>query len=241
MPLRDHFRPPVTKQRSWDSFHGMWPAMIVQQLFELLPAGYVAAPTVHFGTNFEVDVSAFEQDDAHSQVSSANGGVAIMAPPAPTLTLEADLSDQDEFEVRIYDEEQGQRLVAAIEIVSPSNKDRPEHRRAFVAKVAALLQKEVCVSVVDLVTTRQTNLYADVLSLIERSDPALGPVPAHLYSVTIRSRKPPERPSLLDLWYYPLKLGQPLPSLPIWLSPQSHILLSLEASYEQTCRLLKIA
>src|SRR6188472_3506089 len=104
----------------------MWPAMIVRQLFELLPAGYIAAPTVHFGT-----------------------------------------SGQDEFEVRIYDEEQGQRLVAAIEIISPSNKDRPEHRRAFVAKVAALLQKEVCVSVVDLVTVRQANLYADLLALIE--------------------------------------------------------------------------
>jgi hypothetical protein len=240
MPLRDHFRPPVTKLRSWDSFHGMWPAMIVQQLFELLPVGYVAAPTVHFGTSFEIDVSAFEQDDAPVHRVAANGGVAVMAPPAPTLTLEADLSDQDEFEVRIYDEEQGQRLVAAIEIVSPSNKDRPEHRRAFVAKVAALLQKEVCVSVVDLVTVRQSNLYADLLALIERTDPELGPTPTNLYSVTIRSRKQPDHPSLLDMWYYPMTLGNPLPTLPIWLNPELRLLLPLEASYEETCRLLRI-
>lgn len=201
MPLRDHFRPPVTKQRSWDSFHGMWPALIVQQLFELLPAGYVAAPTVQFGTNSEIDVSAFEQDDAVTYRTAANGGVATMSPPAPTL--DADLSDQDEFEVRIYDEEQGQRLVAAIEIVSPANKDRPAHRRSFVAKVAALLQKDVCVSVVDLITVRQANLYAELLELIERTDPQLGASPANLYSVTLRSRKPPSPPSLLDLWYYP--------------------------------------
>ena len=45
--------------------------------------------------------------------------------------------------MRIYDTEYGRRLVAAIEIVSPSNKDRRESRRAFVAKVAALLQKGV--------------------------------------------------------------------------------------------------
>jgi hypothetical protein len=210
MPLRDHFRPPVTNKHTWDSFHGMWPGTIVRQLFEILPAGYVSAPNVHFGKEVEI-------------------------------TLEADLSDQDEFEVRIYDDEHGRQLVAVIELVSPSNKDRPEHRRAFVAKVAALLQKDVCVSVVDLVTIRQFNLYVDLLELIGGVDPQLGPNPTNLYSVTIRSRKPPERRSLLDLWYYPMALGQTLPTLPIWLTPDLRVLLPLEAGYEETCRLLHIA
>lgn len=242
MPLRDHFRSPVNDKHSWDSLYGGWPAMIVRRLFDILPAGYVAAPTVHFGRDFEIDVSAFEEDGPAAPITgSGDSGVATVAPPAPTLTLEADLSDQDEFEVRIYDVEQGRQLVAAIEIVSPSNKDRPEHRRAFVAKVAALLQKDVCVSVVDLVTIRQSNLYADLLDLIGRTDPQLGPTPPHLYAVTIRSRKRPDRRSVLDLWYYPMPLGQSLPTLPIWLSPDLRVLLPLEASYEETCRLLHIA
>lgn len=237
MPLRDHFHPPVTRMRSWDSFHGMWPAMIVQQLFEILPSGYVSAPNVHFGKDFEVDVSAFEKDEVGQTADrSGNGNVAVVASPAPTLTLEADLSDQDEFEVQIYDTEQGQRLVAAIEIVSPSNKDRPEHRRAFVTKVAALLQKDVCVSVVDLVTVRQSSLYVELLDHIDRVDPKLGPTPANLYSVTVRSREP----SLLDVWYDPMAIGQPLPTLPVWLTSELRILLPLESSYEQTCRLLHI-
>ena len=50
MPLRDHFRPPVSKQASWEGFHGMWPASIVQQLRKQLPPGYVAEPRVHLGT-----------------------------------------------------------------------------------------------------------------------------------------------------------------------------------------------
>ena len=242
MPLHDHFRSPVNDKHSWDSMYAGWPAMIVQQLFDILPSGFVAAPGVHFGKDFEIDVSAFEEDEpAESITSSGDSGVATVAPPAPTLTLEADLSDQDEFEVQVYDVERGRELVAAIEIVSPSNKDRPEHRRAFVAKVAALLQKEVCVSVVDLVTIRQHNLYADLLELIDRNDPQLGPTPPNLYAVTIRSRKPPERRSVLDVWYYPMPLGQPLPTLPIWLSPDLRVLLPLEASYEETCRLLHIA
>ena len=244
MPLRDHFRSPVNDKRSWDSLHGMWPAMIVRQLFDILPAGYVSAPGVHFGKDFEIDVSAFELDEPSGTApvaSAGSGGVATIAPPEPTLTLEAGLSEQDEFEVRVYDTEYERQLVAAIELVSPSNKDRPENRRAFVAKVAALLQKDVCVSVVDLVTVRQFNLYADLLELIGGTDPQLGPTPPHLYSVTIRSRKRPEKRSLLDMWYYPMTLGQPLPTLPIWLAADLRVLLPLEPGYEETCRLLHIA
>ena len=29
MPLRDHFRPPVWNQASWEGFHGGWPMMMV--------------------------------------------------------------------------------------------------------------------------------------------------------------------------------------------------------------------
>src|SRR5579884_3129736 len=60
----------------------------------------------------------------------------------------------DEYEVRVYDSENGRRLVAAVEIINPANKDRPEHRRAFVGKCISLLQNRVCVAIVDLVTTR---------------------------------------------------------------------------------------
>jgi hypothetical protein len=218
--------------------------MIVRQLFDILPAGYVAAPNVHLGKLFEIDVSAFEEDEPRGTKSTpdtGDGGVATAASPEPTLTLEADLSEQDEYEVRVYDAERGRLLVAAIAIVSPSNKDRPENRRAFVAKVAALLQKDVCVSIVDLVTIRQFNLYADLLELIGGADPQLGPTPPHLYAVTIRSRKRPAKRSFLDMWYYPMTLRLPLPTLPIWLDAELRVLLPLEPSYEETCRLLHIA
>ena len=105
--------------------------------------------------------------------------------------MEAELPDQDEYEVRVYDARHGRRLVAAIEIVSPSNKDRPESRRAFVAKVAALLQRDVSVSIVDIVTIRRFNLYADLLELIGGSDPMLGAEPPGLYAVTVRGRNAP--------------------------------------------------
>jgi hypothetical protein len=45
----------------------------------------------------------------------------------------------------------------------------------------------------------------------------------------------------LQTWPYPLVLGQPLPTLPLWLAPDLAVLLDLEASYEDTCRVLRIA
>ena len=47
MPLRDHFRPPVSKRSSWEGFHGGWPMRIVEELAARLPDGFVAEPRVH--------------------------------------------------------------------------------------------------------------------------------------------------------------------------------------------------
>jgi hypothetical protein len=156
------------------------------------------------------------------------------------LTLETDLPDQYAYEVRVFDRERGRRLVAAVEIVSPGNKDRPESRRALVAKVAALLQQGVCVAFVDLVTARHFNLYADLLALIGRTDPALGEKPPTTYAATCRGRTADHRP-LLDVWYAPLTVGCPLPGLPLWLTDDISVTLDLESSYEETCRVLRIA
>ena len=234
MPLRDHFRPPVWNHSSWEGFHGMWPAAMVFQLIRELPPEYRAEPRVHLGSNFEIDVCIYEEDERvqeTSQFSSDSGGVATatLATPQPTLVIESDLSEQYDYEVLVYDQSRGRMLVAAVEIVSPGNKDRPESRQAFVAKCAALLQQRVCVSIVDLVTTRHFNLYADLLHLINEKDPTFEPTPSPIYAVTCRGRKVDERPRL-EIWAYPLVIGSPLPTLPIWLNEDLFVLLNLETS-----------
>jgi hypothetical protein len=45
---------------------------------------------------------------------------------------------------------------------------------------------------------------------------------------------------MMDNWYHPLAIGQPLPTLPIWLTETWAISLDLETSYEETCRTLRI-
>lgn len=154
------------------------------------------------------------------------------------MVVEADLSGQYEYEVLIYNQSRGRELVAAVEIVSPANKDRPENRRIFVAKCAALLQKRVCVSIVDLVTTRQFNLYTDLLDLIGQTDPAFAS-PQSIYAITCRGRNVETRPRI-ETWAYPLSVGKKLPTLPIWLTDDLAVSLDLESCYEETCRALRI-
>ncbi|MEZ6087094.1 MAG: DUF4058 family protein [Pirellulaceae bacterium] len=102
--------------------------------------------------------------------------MAVWAPPEPTLTLELDPTEIYEYEVLIFDQQRGRELVAAIEIVSPANKDRPETRQAFVSKCAALLQKKICVSIVDLVTVKNFNLYCEVLDVFGQTGSAFAPI-----------------------------------------------------------------
>ena len=171
----------------------------------------------------------------------ANRGVAVAtyAPPKPTLTLEPRLPNQDVYEVRIYDSRRNRRLVAAIEILSPSNMDRPENRASFIAKAATLLKNNICVSIVDVVTTYDFNLYAELMNFLECVDPALGSDPPPIYATTLCLRYEDGR-RMMDSWYHPLAIGKSLLTLPIWLTETWAISLDLESSYEETCRTLRI-
>ena len=243
MPLLDHFRPPVSKKRSWEGFHGMWPAMMVQQLCKVLPAQYTAEPRVHLGAYYEIDVCAFEEEHFQRRdMSSENGSqvvaTAVWAPPEPTMSVDQDPAELYQYEVLIFDQNRDRELVAAIEIASPGNQDRPQHRQSFVAKCATLLQQKVCVSIVDLVTTMNFNLYCDLLELFEEKDAAFAPPPS-TYAVTCRSHKLPVH-SRFETWAYPLVVGQPLPILPVWLDPDLAVALDLESSYQAACQALRL-
>jgi hypothetical protein len=245
MPLRDHFRPPVWNQASWEGFHGGWPMMMVLNLAPKLPKGFAAEPRVHLGTYFEIDVCTFAQEGARDFYSDpppvTNGGAATatLALPAPTLTVDVDFPDQYTYEVLIFDQTRGRQLVAAVEIISPANKDRPESRQLFLAKCANLLRQDVCVSLVDLVTVRRFNLYTELLGLLGQTDPAMSPEPPPIYAATCRKRQAGRR-TKLDTWAVPLVVGQALPPLYIWLTETLNVSLDLEATYEQTCRALQI-
>ena len=216
--------------------------VIVQQLGRLLPPQYVAGPRVHLGSQAEIDIAAFDRSDRGLGHSTGAGGLAtaVWAPTKPTSEFETELADFDEYEIRIYDTQRGRHLVAAIEIISTSNKDRPESRRPFVAKCAELLRQHVSVVLVDIVTVRDFDLYAEMLEWIGEKPESANGHHQSTYAVSC-SWRPRGIKRWLESWNHPLIVGSPLPTLPLWLSDELAIPLDLEASYEQTCCDLRIA
>jgi hypothetical protein len=87
----------------------------------------------------EIDVGTISATDGAP--ASDLGSVATWAPPKPVATVPLHFQDPDLFEVQVLSEEEGPRLVAAIELVSPSNKDRPANRRMFAVKCASYLRQ----------------------------------------------------------------------------------------------------
>jgi hypothetical protein len=79
MPLRDHFRPPISKRFSWEGFHGGWPMTIVQTLAPLLPEGYIAEPRTHLGSYYEIDVCASSAKASSVSLLSVSVGSIIIA------------------------------------------------------------------------------------------------------------------------------------------------------------------
>jgi hypothetical protein len=217
--------------------------VIVQQLHTVLPQGFVAEPRVRLGTQAEIDVAASERTKTSPGIDSngSTGGVATAVwTAAPAVDVETESPEYDEYEVRIHDARGGRRLVAAVEIVSPGNKDRPEKRTAFVGKCAALLRNGVAVSIVDVVTTRQHNLYAELMASVGHPDPTMKSDRPNLYAASCRWLLRDPR-ALLQSWSVGLAVGQPLPKLPLWLADALVVPLDLDESYERTCRDLRLA
>jgi uncharacterized protein DUF4058 len=239
MPLRNHFQPPASKKSSWEGFLAAWPTCILHRLRNSPPAGFAAEPRVHLGTLMEIDVGALELDDVPRVKASngtGNGGTATATWTGmlPAVAVETEPPDEYEFEVRVFDVERDRQLVAAIECVSPANKDCPRSRDSFVAKCAALLRKGVAVSVIDLVTIRRFNLYAQLMTFVRHPDPVMTIDEPATYAASCRWLTKGTR-ARLETWPQTMTIGERLPTLPLWLAEELVISLDLEPSYEQAC------
>jgi hypothetical protein len=241
MPLLDHFHPPLRPERNWESMHAAWATSIMARLNEqLLPAMYYAETQVHIGSRVEVDVATLEHlapPNARS-ARTENGPVAtleaeVWAPPEPTIVIPAIFPD--EIEVQVFGSSTGAPLVAAIELVSPGNKDRTETRRAFVAKCSSYLQLGIGLVVVDVVTERLANLHDELMSLMEQPERFAFPGGASLYVVAYRPARR-EAGDQIDCWPHPLAVGQSLPTVPLALCGGPTLPLDLEATYTEARR-----
>src|SRR5947208_2060294 len=236
MPLLDHFQPPLSQERHWESFHAAWSGALADALNEELPPGYFAEELTHAGAGVEIDVATFESQSTAMGAETGAGGTATLptrtwSPPAPTFTIPTVFAD--DFEVRVFASRTGPRLVAAIELASPANKDRPETRRAFVTKCASYLHQGVSLIIIDIVTDRSANLHNELMAQLLAPNSSL-PSPTSLYAAASRPVRRHEKEEI-DLWPTALALGKALPVLPLALNAELCLPVDLEAAYMDAC------
>jgi hypothetical protein len=234
MPLLDHFHPPLSDRRHWEGFQGWWAAALSDALNERLPAEYFAEFQLRAGTRVEGDVANFT-DSGTPNAPQPDGAAAavqtqVWAPPEPVAVMPALFPD--DFEVHVFSSVAGPVLVAAIELVSPGNKDRDDARRAFAAKCAAYLQRGIGLIVIDIVTTRHANLHDDLVALLGHADGFAFPAPTPLYATAYRPVHRQERNEIY-LWREPLTVGQPLPTLPLAVRGLASLPVDLEGTYTE--------
>jgi hypothetical protein len=236
MPLHDHFHPPLSLRRPWESFHTTWASALADHLNDgVLPPGYIALEQIHAGAPAEIDVATW--DEPADGGGTATATRAVWLPATAPLVLPATFPPGCTIEIQSA--EGGRSLVAAIELVSPANKDRAGKRRLFAAKCATYLSLGIGLIVVDAITTRQGNLHNDLAKLLGL-DSSLQLSMRSLYAVAYRPLRR-EKGEEIDCWPFALHLGEPLPEVPLSLGAELCLRVDLEASYQDACQRRKIA
>lgn len=241
MPLLDHFHPPLSPLRHWEGLHSRWASALADALNPQLPDRYFAEPQTSSGMRVEVDVATFEAAPSSGSPSPRNGNVATLPAPtwAPAAALAMPCVVPATFAVRVFHDDGGARLVGAIELASPGNKDRPDERRAYAVKCANYLYQGISAVIIDIVTSRHANLHNEIVRVMENDARFLLDPAPRLYAVAYRPVRRAEQEEAL-FWPYPLSLGQALPTVPLFLGEELCLKVDLEATYTETCRLLKL-
>jgi hypothetical protein len=127
--------------------------------------------------------------------------------------------------------ERGGRLGAAVELVSPRNKDRASARAAYAAAYAGYLLRGVHLLLVDVHRRPASFSFADqVARALGLGQPAL-PAPCAVgYRVGGSS---PDGGRFLAVWRRRLTPGEPLPLMRLPLSLEESVAVDLEGTYRR--------
>ena len=228
MPLLDHFHPPLSPLRYWQSFLGSWAVTITSDLnLRLLPVGWFASP------NFQVGLELSEYNWDENQAEARSGWV----PPDPTACIHFVIGT-DMVEVFVYDERNAvqPKLAGAIKLLCPQNKERRAGRDVFLSRCEVHLHDRQGLMIVDNVTDPLGRVHD---SLMER----LGQVPLPQTSDLVAAAYWPfgiQDKERLDVWVESVDIGGLLPTLPLCLTGGLCVPVDFEATYQHACKMLKM-
>lgn len=228
MPLHDW-----NALTDWETVHAYWIAELGRWLKPRLPAGYRASlatvpALVVASVPVHPDVSVRRQ--AESSVSNLSNG-----PGGPTSGDSAEQAPDYEVALATLDPARAVyvtragNLVAAIELVSPGNKDRPETRRSTTDRFLGYLTHGIHLLLVDVHPCPLGFSFPDDVAAAVQSPSPPCPAPC---AVSYRVGGPAVTGGLLlAAWQRPLAIGAPLPTLPLALTRDLRVTVDLEQTY----------
>ena len=229
MPVHDWTR---VEAGIFHDFHHAWIEEIKRALNGgLLPDDYYALAEQH-AAGLAPDVLALQErtESAEPAPTSRNGGGTglLLAPPKGRPIAETEMAffrrKQNTVTVRHVS---GDRIVAMVEIVSPSNKSSRNGLRAFVEKAAELLDKRVHLLILDLHPPGKRaphGIHAAIWEEIageESEAPPAKPLTLVAYETNLTVRAYLETVAVADA----------LPDMPLFLEPDACVTVPLEKTY----------
>ncbi len=223
MPMHDWSR---VSSGTYHNFHEGWTIELRNSLNRgILPPGYYAMADQRV-QGPEPDVVAFH----HSNGPTSHGGLAVLdAPPKVRLQakLETSIYARKANRIRIYDKDD--RVVAIIEIVSPGNKDSQHAIRSFVGKAIEFLNRGIHQLIVDPFPPSPRDpegihqlIWDEMGAEKFEPRPADAPLTAMAFDAS----------SCLTGYVEPFAIGNPVPTMPLFLEPGWYVNVPLEESYQ---------
>ncbi len=230
MPLHDW-----TDDRGWDSVHPLWINALRFWLQARLPRGYRAYLGSVPGLSIAADpgrpglgVRAWQGSEREAGASQSS---VLVEGPQPDFQAVALLHPEPASAIHVFF--QG-RMVAAIELVSPRNTDRPSSREFYRNRYLGYLWSNVNLMLVDVHRRPVGFSFVEAMATEIQCRLPVG-LPPHAVSWNVGAPIP-EGGQILEGWYRPLTVGQPLPTLPLALAGDRSLLIDLEATYNEAAR-----
>jgi hypothetical protein len=235
MPVHDWTR---VEDGIYHDFHNVWLAELRTALNSgLLPPDFYALTEQHAGRGI-ADVLTLHAGPHEGPLPPIQGAVAVAeAPPRVrhTMTFSAPKPNgRRRRRTLVIRHVSGHRVVALLEIVSPSNKDRPRHVTAFARKVVGALRAGVHVLLVDIIRPGlhdPQGMHAVVSEWLD-DEAELYHLP-HGEPLTLASYAADRQPKA---YFEHMAVGAALPEMPLFLDPERYVQVPLEPTYQAAYR-----
>lgn len=226
MPLHDW-----RDERGWDGVHLLWLAQLLAWVQPRLPAGsraHVGSVPAHtFVTGkgkTDVKVRGWQNPPSAAPAT-------VLAPDRETVAAFTTDSHRD-----LHVDWHGQ-LIAAIELVSPRNKDRQDSKARYARRYLGYLRQGVYMMVVDVFARPPGFTFAEEISHdLLLGEPATESPFAVSYRVGATVPSGETMGTLMAVWSRPMTAGQALPQLPRALDDTQAVTIDLERTYSEAAR-----